>query len=536
MSHPIPAGAEVLESRVANGREVVRNLGVSRGETVLVFRLKSGAERALFVRQSGIVHVHDLPAPPADCEPNGTGDAPPITGLPYGQRTANAKDVLTAFPVGAEVVEFWEAPPSAPMQEVDGLAVAGGESFLALRLPDGTRRVFVGAPSGVHVFRINRPYGPVKSGAVGQVKVGADGKVVPPSYTPGASESFEVYDPYTAIRHERARQDKRFGGPQHDDGLTPEDFLDIVRAYCGKASDAARALGERYHGRVGLRHRLVQVAAVAVAAVESLDRRNCNKVVSPPDEQAALLDRIDLALGDLDGGEEGFIPKPQKIPERIEALTKSVRVALGDQHPGVGWTLVDRYNAAWKLRAGAEPINDRDVDTLRPLFHAAGYDVVPTLRWEDVVSWLVGTGCEVSDEAPHPLVTIRRGDDFTITVEPRANEQTLNRLANLCSLTTRELRATIGAYAEQADSEGRPVPRAASDTKPAVVVLLAEPILGARSYIARFFPEGTRLVAPGETWMTDPVDVLVVERGAADADVGNLKEIGRASCRERVLR
>lgn len=73
---------------------------------------------------------------------------------------------------------------------------------------------------------------------------------------------------YTEIHAERFRQDAKYGGPGHDDEHTPEDWLTFIRT---------RGLSAENHMRGGradeYRRRLIQIAALAVAAAESWDRR-----------------------------------------------------------------------------------------------------------------------------------------------------------------------------------------------------------------------------------------------------------------------
>lgn len=61
---------------------------------------------------------------------------------------------------------------------------------------------------------------------------------------------------------ERRRQDEKWGGPEHDDQHLTDDFFSLIDAritYNMKISDSRKAL--------------IEIAALAVAAVESLDRR-----------------------------------------------------------------------------------------------------------------------------------------------------------------------------------------------------------------------------------------------------------------------
>jgi hypothetical protein len=67
---------------------------------------------------------------------------------------------------------------------------------------------------------------------------------------------------------ERERQDGKWGGADHDDTHEITDFVQWIEDYAGWARMMASM------GSVGkTRRRLVQVAALAVAAVESMDRR-----------------------------------------------------------------------------------------------------------------------------------------------------------------------------------------------------------------------------------------------------------------------
>ncbi len=67
------------------------------------------------------------------------------------------------------------------------------------------------------------------------------------------------------VKQERERQDSMWGGPKHDDEHTSNEWLAFIE---DQAKDAGKAkLKERY--RMGL----VKVAALAVAAIQSFDRK-----------------------------------------------------------------------------------------------------------------------------------------------------------------------------------------------------------------------------------------------------------------------
>jgi hypothetical protein len=70
------------------------------------------------------------------------------------------------------------------------------------------------------------------------------------------------------VAAERTRQDAQWGGPAHDDAQRIDDFVQLITDYAGWARVKARE-----GSPVEARQRLVQVAALALAAVESLDRR-----------------------------------------------------------------------------------------------------------------------------------------------------------------------------------------------------------------------------------------------------------------------
>lgn len=70
------------------------------------------------------------------------------------------------------------------------------------------------------------------------------------------------------ISAEREHQIERWGDPSHDDQHEPLDWTDIIETYNLKAyHDAADGDDDEF------RRRMVQIAALAVAAIESHDRK-----------------------------------------------------------------------------------------------------------------------------------------------------------------------------------------------------------------------------------------------------------------------
>lgn len=71
------------------------------------------------------------------------------------------------------------------------------------------------------------------------------------------------------VATERDRQDAKWGGPDHDDQHTAGAWLSFIE---GKTFLAGRAL--RLYSPDQYRKRLIHIAALAVAAVESMDRKD----------------------------------------------------------------------------------------------------------------------------------------------------------------------------------------------------------------------------------------------------------------------
>jgi len=72
---------------------------------------------------------------------------------------------------------------------------------------------------------------------------------------------------------ERHEQDRKWGGPAHDDEHSVLDWLDFIRDKAAKAHGLPCKPPFNTAARAEVRRRLIQIAALAVAGVESLDRR-----------------------------------------------------------------------------------------------------------------------------------------------------------------------------------------------------------------------------------------------------------------------
>lgn len=89
------------------------------------------------------------------------------------------------------------------------------------------------------------------------------------------------------IHGERAAQDEQWGGPGHDDGHMPEAWFGLVQRQIDRA--AASVSDGPAWDRVDvdlMRTRLVKVAALAVAGVQSIDRRLAVTAAAPAGAEA----------------------------------------------------------------------------------------------------------------------------------------------------------------------------------------------------------------------------------------------------------
>lgn len=69
------------------------------------------------------------------------------------------------------------------------------------------------------------------------------------------------------VLQERRRQDNKWGGEENDDKHTPNDWHEVIADYNGWARRMA-AMGSNDKAR----KRYIQIAAIAVAVVERIDR------------------------------------------------------------------------------------------------------------------------------------------------------------------------------------------------------------------------------------------------------------------------
>lgn len=73
---------------------------------------------------------------------------------------------------------------------------------------------------------------------------------------------------YNEIKQERIRQDDKWGGPTHDDRHTTMDFIELIESYAAGARQMVDI-----NNQSATRHKLLEIAALAVASIESVDRK-----------------------------------------------------------------------------------------------------------------------------------------------------------------------------------------------------------------------------------------------------------------------
>lgn len=79
---------------------------------------------------------------------------------------------------------------------------------------------------------------------------------------------------FAEITTERQMKDFQWGGPKHDDTHDPPDWQLFISKQLNQADD--------YHGVRNYRDRLVKIAALAIAAIQSFDRRYPNALRDAP--------------------------------------------------------------------------------------------------------------------------------------------------------------------------------------------------------------------------------------------------------------
>lgn len=79
----------------------------------------------------------------------------------------------------------------------------------------------------------------------------------------------------TDIKSERLKQIERFGGADHDDQYTEQQFIELIDSYFKCVKDANYfAIKMEDHKNIQYRRFMVKTAALCIAAIESFDRKH----------------------------------------------------------------------------------------------------------------------------------------------------------------------------------------------------------------------------------------------------------------------
>ena len=124
-----------------------------------------------------------------------------------------------------------------------------------------------------------------------------------------------------AIRAERARQDEQWGGVEHDVEHWPKDWLRFIEEHAHKAlvDGDTFVVGPQY--APDFRQRMVEVAALAVAAIQAYDY----KVAHP---HAGLAQRKDWQVVWVQSLMEmaGMTPEPEVLEEGLTETEAQVKL------------------------------------------------------------------------------------------------------------------------------------------------------------------------------------------------------------------
>lgn len=78
---------------------------------------------------------------------------------------------------------------------------------------------------------------------------------------------------FQEIAIERERQDNQWGGPEHDDTRLYFDWFTFIRGQIRRYTPQSKDLPKISDRVKAIRSRLVKIAALAVAGIESIDRQ-----------------------------------------------------------------------------------------------------------------------------------------------------------------------------------------------------------------------------------------------------------------------
>lgn len=116
-------------------------------------------------------------------------------------------------------------------------------------------------------------------------------------------EARKLWDAFPAlivgqVFEERARQDRQWGGPEHDDARHPLEWFEYIGKQLGMMATHAAANGgpaRLHHKDPEIRARMTKIAALAMAALASMERKDPTRCTCPG---CALEDQLSAMLGE----------------------------------------------------------------------------------------------------------------------------------------------------------------------------------------------------------------------------------------------
>ena len=167
--------------------------------------------------------------------------------------------------------------------------------------------------------------------------------------TPTHANGFAGLSPYEAIRAERAYQDQKWGGPEHDRQHTLLEWSRILRDEVNEAIAAMRGW-TLTNAPASVRSELIQVAAVAVAIVQQIEAH-----AAEPDCGAMPKSNCENGWYDLPGGTEEAVKLGPAKPDgrRMENRVKALETRLAD--------LYDKWEATDVIVSGIDNGNIPDI-------------------------------------------------------------------------------------------------------------------------------------------------------------------------------
>lgn len=258
----------------------------------------------------------------------------------------------------------------------------------------------------------------------------------PAPHPPGGVQTVDggaLWGVYADILTERMAQDRKWGGPKHDDAHEVSEWVVFIQEKLDRAEEA--------DDDAGYRRRMVQVAALAVAAVESLDRQRAPAVKPPHNEAPGALGEAVRAIDGLnliasEGKRIGW-PHGERKPVALAdlGLTAADLARTSPMPPPGPWRdLVERAQAetpANLCAIAAEATRATDARAAPPAASAA--ERVPESPSGGAGAPWRGLEYDVGEATWDPGVWVAEARDYIATFDGQHAEERAREYAALMS-------------------------------------------------------------------------------------------------------